>query len=358
MLVYLINIALIVFWGVVLLKYKPTEKKKKIYCGIVALQWILISGLRSPYMSADIYINYYRYFKDVKTTSWAEIFNNIFKYMSNLGNNNTGIDDPGYALFVKLCQIFSDNFQVFLLLVAIAFTVPMAIWIYKNSEAPDLSFVLYSSLFYSFFALTGLRQTIATAIIVFCGYNFIKNKKYVKFALLAFVAFLVHKSAISFIPFCFIANISFSWIYLAIAVIFIVGFFLFGDAIYVPIVQFIGYEDNLLSNNQANASVYALLMLCICFLIIVFFPMINRRRPDAKNWFNLLLLSILTILLVFQAQEFMRIQQYFTLSFMILLPELVMCINKKYRNIVHYAAIAFMTMYLIYNHPTYMFFWQ
>ncbi len=358
MLVYLINIALILFWGMILLKYKPTDKKKRIFCSIAALQWILISGLRSPRMSADVYINYSRYFEEMKTTSWAEVISNNIRYILTLGNNNREIDDPGYELFMKLCQIISGNFQVFLLIVAIVFTVPMAIWIYKNSSAPDMSFIIYSVLFYSFFAITGVRQTIATAVIVFCGYKFAKERKPLKFFILAFIAFMIHKSAVVFIPYYFIANIAFSWIYLAVAVIVIFLFFIFGKSLYIPIVEFIGYDDNLLSDNQANAGAFALIMLCMCFAIVCLFQLINRHREDAKNWFNMLLLSILTILLVFQAQEFMRIQQYFTLSLMILIPEVVMCIDKKHRNLVHYAAIAVMVMYLVMNRPNYMFFWQ
>ncbi len=358
MLVYLINIALILLWGVVLLKHKPTDKKRKIFCSIAALQWILISGLRSPYMSADVYINYSRYFEDMKTTSWAEVISNNIKYVLSFGNNNTDIDDPGYELFMKLCQIFSDNFQVFLLIVAVVFTVPMAIWIYKNSSAPDMSFVIYSVLFYSFFAITGIRQTIATAIIVFCGYKFVKERKPVKFFILAFIAFMIHKSAFVFIPYYFVASIPITFPYLIVAFAVVVLFYLFGAQLYTPLATFIGYDENLYEGTVGGGQLYALLMVCICIAIIFFYPLIHKHREDAKYWCNLLLFSILTSLLVLQVQGFMRIQQYFTLSLMVLLPEVVMCIERKHRNVVHYATIAVMVMYLIMNRPTYMFFWQ
>lgn len=61
---------------------------------------------------------------------------------------------------MKFFQIFSTDYQLFLVFIAIVFFVPMGILIYKYSEAPYLSYVLFSSLFYSFFAITGHRQTI------------------------------------------------------------------------------------------------------------------------------------------------------------------------------------------------------
>lgn len=63
--VYFINIFFIFLWAVVLLKYNPNQTKRKIYCGIVALQWILISGLRHHSVGSDTY-QYYLRFMDAK----------------------------------------------------------------------------------------------------------------------------------------------------------------------------------------------------------------------------------------------------------------------------------------------------
>lgn len=353
MFVYFANIALIIFWGIVLLKYKPSEKKKKIYCGIVALQWILISGLRHVSIGADTE-NYREAFYRAQDTSWGTIITNCIDYIFYDAN----VKDPGYYLLQKMFQIFSDSYQVFLIFIAVTFTGLMARWIYKNSEAPDISFIIYSVLFYAFFAITGHRQTLATALIVFLGFDFIRDRKPIKFAIVAFIAFMLHKSAFVYIPYYFLASIPISLPYIVLAAIVILVFFLFGQQLYTPLVGFIGYEEDLVENTVGGGELYAVMITVICVGIMMFYPMIKCHREDIKLWMNLLLLSILTSFLVLQVQGFMRIQQYFTPSLMVLVPEVIMCVNKKYRNIVHYAAIAIMTMYLIYNHPTYMFFWQ
>ena len=64
-----------------------------------------------------------------------------------------------------------------------------------------ISWVVYSTLFYSFFAITGHRQTIATGIVVWGGLECIRKRKLIPFLLLTFVAYTIHASAICVLPF-------------------------------------------------------------------------------------------------------------------------------------------------------------
>ena len=169
--VYLLNIALIFIWAFFLLKYKPSKNKKKAFCAIACVQWVILSGLRGMTVGADT-IEYRRGFNRVNITSWHRIITDISAYIGG-----AEIKDPGYALFVKIFQVFSTNYQLYLVFIAVLFMIPMAIWIYKNSSMPCLSFIIFSTLFYSFYAVTGIRQTIATSLVEFIGYEFIKKKK-------------------------------------------------------------------------------------------------------------------------------------------------------------------------------------
>lgn len=198
--VYLLNIALIFIWAFFLLKYKPSKNKKKAFCAIACVQWVILSGLRGMTVGADT-IEYRRGFNRVNITSWHRIITDISAYIGG-----AEIKDPGYALFVKIFQVFSTNYQLYLVFIAVLFMIPMAIWIYKNSSMPCLSFIIFSTLFYSFYAVTGIRQTIATSLVVFIGYEFIKKKKPIPFLILVFLSFFIHKSCICFLPFVFFAH--------------------------------------------------------------------------------------------------------------------------------------------------------
>ena len=196
--VYLLNIALIFIWAFFLLKYKPSKNKKKAFCAIACVQWVILSGLRGMTVGADT-IGYRRSFYRIGLTSWHKIFANVSAYIGG-----AEIKDPGYALFVKIFQVFSTNYQVYLVFIALLFMIPMAIWIYRNSSMPCLSFIIFSTLFYSFYAVTGIRQTIATSLVVFIGYEFIKKKKPIPFLILVFLSFFIHKSCVCFLPFVFL----------------------------------------------------------------------------------------------------------------------------------------------------------
>ena len=98
--VYLLNIALIFIWAFFLLKYKPSKNKKKAFCAIACVQWVILSGLRGMTVGADT-IGYRRSFYRIGLTSWHKIFANVSAYIGG-----AEIKDPGYALFVKITAAF------------------------------------------------------------------------------------------------------------------------------------------------------------------------------------------------------------------------------------------------------------
>lgn len=63
------------------------------------------------------------------------------------------IKDPGYAAVVKAFQTFSTNYQAYLVFIALLFMIPMAIWIYRNSSMPCLSFIIFQLCFIRFMRL-------------------------------------------------------------------------------------------------------------------------------------------------------------------------------------------------------------
>ena len=353
MTVYLINISLILVLGYVLLGNNKSDKSTKIYCSLVALQWILISGLRRISVGPDTK-NYSLHFEKAKTTSWSKLFDDFFGYIFE----GKDVSDPGYYIFQKFFQIFCGDYQIYLIFIALIFTSFMAVWIYKNSKDPCFSFILYSVLFYSFYALTGHRQTIATALIVFLGYKYIKERKLFKFAILAFVAFTIHKSSVVFIPYYFIANIPITPVYVLIAliIIFIVAFM--GKNLYGPLSQALGFSDEQIDYAVGGAETYAAVLTLMCVVILFFYYFYKHKTENATRIFNITLLTLMSSLLVFQNQSFMRVQQYYSLFLCVSFPEVINSFEKKSRVFVYIVTISFLVLYLIRNNPQYLFFWQ
>ncbi len=352
MLIYLLNILLIFMWAFLLLEYKPSEGKKKAFCAIACMQWVMVSGLRSAYVGADT-MNYRRMFYLIKDTSWHKIFSNILFY-TNVGDEK----DPGYALFVKLFQVFSTNYQVYLIFIALVFMVPMAIWIYKNSSMPCLSFVIFSTLFYSFYAVTGIRQTIATAFVVFIGYEFIKKKKPIPFLIIMLISFFIHKSCVCFLPFLFFAHKKITWRYVGIFTVITSAFLALGKVLYGPFAELIGY--NIKEENLEDTSFYVTVVCLIMLASFIFMKYIKNNVDEDKfrAIYNAALFATAFTLLTIRNQAFMRVQQYYTLFLMLLVPELVKAFNKRVQPIVYISGVGILILKLVFNNPVYEFFWQ
>lgn len=348
--VYLINIALIIFWRLHYNQNRVADSRKN-YCTIVAIQWILISGLRGLDVGADTYA-YYNVFENVKNTSWGTLLRGLVGYLFG----DAEVKDPGYSLLTKLFQLFFGDYQIFLLAIATLFMSLMAIWIYKNSASPCTSFILFSTLFYSFYAVTGHRQTIATALIVFIGYDLIKQRKFWKFIAVAFAAFLIHKSSLVFVPLYFIVRIPVTTLYKILCAVVIALIAGLGERLYGPIALWIGYHERQITYEGGGAELYSTLLVLLCLIIWFLYPRIRAHRDDAQLLFHINIMTLLSGLLAIQNQGFMRIQQYFSLFLMITIPEAINTVKRKYRLLVYMLFGMVMILYLMRNNPQYQFF--
>lgn len=352
MAVYLINIALIVFWRLYFTQRKFPDARKY-YCGIVALQWILISGLRDWSVGEDTY-QYYNLFEGVKQTSWGMVLRRLFERLAGIEKEY----DIGYYILTKFFQLFSGSYQLFLLAIAAFFMTMMAIWIYRNSVSPCTSFILFSTLFYSFYAITGHRQTIATALIIFFGYELIKKRKFWKFAVIAIAAFLIHKSSLVFIPVYFMARIPVTLGYTILCVAVIATVTILGRSLYAPIAAWIGFDQVSIDYAEGGAELYATLLILLCIAIWILYPRIKKHREDAALLFHINSLNMLSALFVLQNQSFMRIQQYFSLFLMITIPEVINTVKREHRLLVYLLFSSVMIAYLIIQNPQYQFFFM
>ena len=348
--IYLINMIFLLIWAYCF------KNSKKIYCTVAALQWILLSSGRHMSVGSDTY-QYGVRFLEVSYTSWSKVLSNLWEYIKNPFADH-GMKDPGYDFIEKVFQIFAKDYRMWLLFIAILFTVPMAIWIYKNSEMPWLSFIIYSSLFFAFYAVTGHRQTIATALVVFIGYKYIKERKLWKFLALSFAAFLIHKSAVVFVPFYFIANMNIT----ALKSVFILGgsfvFSLVGKSFYWPVAKMLGFGDELYEESVGGAGTYATILLMVCIFTLICYSNVKERREDYKFLYNAMFMTIFTTLFVYQHQGFMRVQQYYSLFIMAMIPEIVLSFEKKQQALVSFCGTLVLMFYIVLQNPYYKFFFM
>lgn len=348
--IYVVNILLTFVWGMIFLGVFRGDRGKKIFCALTGVQWILISGLRGMSVSPDMY-SYQRKFYTTMKTPWNQLFDNFYLvYVDEEGK------DPGYAVFEKIVQIFTKDYQTFLFIVAVLFFTGLAVWVYKNSVRPLLSMLIFDSFLWSFFALTGTRQTLATLLVVFVGGKYIKERKFWQFLLITAVAFTIHKSAICVLPFYFISQIEITKEYIAGVICAIPILFIFRNQFFYLLGNLVGYEYGELESGGAYGftTVYMAVVLCAILLL----RYVKLRTPDYKLYYNALFMGALLLPLVFVNPTAMRVVQYYSLYIMFLMPSFISCFSKKLQTPVYTVMVLVLLMMTNVYARTYTFFWQ
>lgn len=341
-------------------KYILSSIRRKRVCIIATINWIILSGLRDWSVGADtLAYKIYRFDKTINK-SWGEIFYNFYlKYRIGVP-----IKDPGYPLFEKIFQIFSKNYQVFLIFIACIFFILLGIKIYKYSENPCLSYVIFSTLFYSFFAITGHRQTIATSIVVFLGIEFIKKRKLISFLLLVMITSTIHTSVVCFLPFYWFSQIKIKRITLLMYWILIIGAFIFKNQFLIILHKIVGYEDYTFLET-ASGGAFIFLLIALSIFVTIFYNYILKsyllenlkEKSMLEMSINALFLASIFSTLLFINPSFMRVVQYYSIFIMFLLPNCKYVFSKRNRIFFEMSCYIVMIILFVRNQPNYIFCW-
>lgn len=348
--IYVVNILLTFVWGMIFLGVFRGDRGKKIFCALTGVQWILISGLRGMSVSPDMY-SYQRKFYTTMKTPWNQLFDNFYLvYVDEEGK------DPGYAVFEKIVQIFTKDYQTFLFIVAVLFFTGLAVWVYKNSVRPLLSMLIFDSFLWSFFALTGTRQTLATLLVVFVGGKYIKERKFLPFLLITLIAFTIHKSAICVLPFYFISQIEITKKYIAGVICAIPILFIFRNPFFSVLGSIVGYEYDELASGGAYG--FTTVYMAVILSAILLLRYVKLRTPDYKLYYNALFMGALLLPLVFVNPAAMRAVQYYSLYIMLLMPSFISCFGKKLQTPVYTIMVLVLLVMTNVYARSYTFFWQ
>lgn len=360
---YLINIFIITLIWIVqkndiiistFLKNRIIIGKNKMICIIGSLNWIILSGFRNISVGADTYSYKVNFFDKIDSISWNKLLNDVYnKYILRLPNMEK---DLGYRVFEKIFHFFSNTYQLYLIFIAIIFFILMGKFIYKYSKNVYLSYILFSCLFYSFYAITGLRQTIATALVVFCGIDLIKERKFYKFVFLIMIASTIHASALCFLPFYWISRINISSKMILVYWGLIIGSFLFKNQVFNVFRLISGY-DNYEFYSGATGGTFLLLLLLLALFSSVFYKKIIDDQISSIS-LNALFVSCIFSSMLLINPACMRVIQYYSIFLILLLPKCQYIFVNEYRRIFNFIVSSALILLLILNNPTYSFFWM
>ena len=335
------------------------QKRRKHFILIVTLLLICQSGLRNLAVGSDTY-QYYLRFQSVKDSSWQNILDGFITFKGK---------DPFYSLFQKTFQVFSANFQLYLLFVALIFMSSLGYFIFKNTTKIRhalLAFIIYMGNFYGFFSITGIRQTLATAIILW-SFQFIKEKKFIWFALLVFIAGLFHISAFIFFPLYFIGQIERPKLILGLALFGFPIVMIFKNQLAAYFVSTLSMEDRfgMYAEQYIKGGSFILTAfhVILAFVGLAFLKKTLTIAPRTYLMFNTFAMALFFFPLQWVNPSAGRVAQYFTIIMLIWIPYLLDAASlgkPKLREFLYFISITFLIVVTLFaiDLNEYRFFWQ
>lgn len=173
--------------------FGKNKNRKKIFLFLTLSNMFLVLGLRSNNVGEDTG-HYVTIFRETVNIGWHEVFTKLRITWRVDGGFQDKIEN-GFVLIAKTVHLFTDNPQIFLLVVAGLTMFFFGKFIYDNSNSVFLStYVLLCECIYMS-SFNAARQILAVAIGI-NAYTFLKSKKVKTAIVIIILAGMIHSSAI------------------------------------------------------------------------------------------------------------------------------------------------------------------
>ena len=330
-------IRLIVFITLLLILFVyATCVKRSIYIFITGFFLFLLAGFRSWRVGTDT-PDYHWMYNVLHTTTVTEVFTHMEK---------------GFLYFNKCLLLLSDNSQ-FLLFTSSAIIVgSVFLCFYKYSRYAALSTFLYAVDLY-FFHLTGMRQGLAMAILMFT-IPLVQQRRWIWFLTLVSLAATFHHSALLFLAVYPISKKTLTpktiGITILVSFLCIWLFPLFSQIVFKVFPDYQAYTESVWFGNDVKL---ASIMKILISASIFFFSWITWRKLSSKLqdenhlFINLSLLGLCIMLISIKATVLERAAFYFTFFNTILLPNMVICYSKNVQYLITLVIIVLFILYAL-----------
>jgi hypothetical protein len=284
----------------------------KYYCILISFLLLIIAGLRSLSVGIDTHAYVYSYINSL--------------YMYNFEDLSSFIRSEFlFQFFSKIIRYFSENYTIYLTIIATFYSIVIGRFIYKYSKEPTMSFLMLLSMGYYFFSMTGLRQTIAICFIVIAIDKLIEEKK-ISFFILVLIAGLFHQSAFIGLLIYILNKLKVNYKYIFVIGIISLFVYIFGPLIINHIVELFWPTRQYGVEEYGGTSTIFLLII----ISIVSFILMSWKRNIDSNFLNinslfikLVMFSIpIQVLAIYQANSF-RVAMYFHIVSIILVPNII-----------------------------------
>lgn len=316
----------------------PFLKVKKYYLIISGTVLALIIGLRADTVGTDS-MHYSFFWRLSNQINWSQ----ILEYR-----------EPFFILLEKIFRATSNDYTIFFLGVAVICVWGVGTLFYRYSEKPFISYVSLLSLSYIYFFMSGLRQSIAIAIIMF-SYKYVRERKLIPFLLLVALAYGFHNTAVIFLLAYPIANVKINWKHFTcIGVAYCASIFA-SSLILTFLFEILSWE-RLIVYEKATSTLSLsgfIIQFCIMLFCMYYYPKRLKQVPEDLSLYNIMFLGLIFQVFTPIIGEFFRLSMYFSIFNTVLAANAYSAeSNKQLQAIVGIGIIGiFILYYLLFSGP-------
>lgn len=312
-----LNLLLIMGFYIIILPIKKLNISSKIFMTLITTQLIIINGLRHIVVGNDTY-RYERSFLIAKDThGLMELIRLDYEI--------------GYQIVQKIVGIFTNNFQMWLIIISIFCFVSLTIFLRKYSDGIFMSYILFITMGFYDFSFSGIKQSLAIIILLW-SYKYILDKKLGKFLVTVLVASSMHLSALIFIPAYFISKVKWKRYHILGAIAIYSLVYIFKHEI-GRILTIIYYQDStqILNKYVSTGSIGGLALFVLSIILIGFFVYSPIKYKDRENTvlFNLMIIAFFIQSLSSFSYLFTRLNMFYLIFIILYVPKIIKNIDKS-----------------------------
>lgn len=335
---------------------KNLKKADTAYLTCASVILALLTGLRGKYVGPDT-TTYMANFLDMRRIPFFTAI-----------SEKTGRFESGYKFLTRFVGVFTDSTVVFFCVCAGIFAICLWIFINKNSKNKFMSIMLYFTVQGFSFQLSGVRQSLAMGFVLI-SFEYMKQRKFLKFLFWVILGSLFHKSTLAIIPMYFLAYLKMNFKNFFMYVIGCIFAIIYGTKIINLMYSFADF-DRYIGEAGADGGAFYIVLMYLITIVVAYIYQSPFLKANENNimFLNITFVSFVIYILRYFMVLVERISYYYQFAFIILLPNVIESIpDKKTRNLVRACALFLACALLSYRCMrtndgsmlyNYYFFWQ
>ena len=242
--------------------------------------------------------------------------------------------EPLYAVLSWLIGQMTENYQIFLAVVALLTVLPIAVLYAEDREYGCLKIALYLNMSTFVMLFSGLRQSLAIAVGI-VAYFFVRKKHLLRFLICVAVAMGFHTSAIVLLLLypCYHAKFKKQHLWFLIPTLLLV--FVFNRYLFSFLSKVLNrYLGEQYEAVATSTGAYTMLLVFAAFAFLCYFiPEEDQMDDETLGLRNVMLLAVLLQCFAPIHPLAMRMNYYFIILIPILMPKIFKCKKEAYEEL-------------------------